>query len=177
MATCPSCDKQELRHALLANNLAVLGCNHCKGALVSLVSYRHWIERNPAQSSSTPSAVSADDSRHALVCPKCKSVMNKYLVSSAVPNRIDYCAHCEEIWLDNGEWQLVEDFARSGHLTTILTRPWQRRIRQEIAHDMETKRLHDLLGADYQRFEDLQNWLEAHPHRDEIIAHLQQRNR
>jgi Zn-finger nucleic acid-binding protein len=178
MADCPTCKQQGLRHTLLEDGLPALGCGNCEGTLLSLVAYRRWKEtalKEPREFSSQPEIV-AVDSKRAVTCPKCRGVMIKYRISSDVDNRLDYCGHCEEIWLDKGEWDLVEAVARSGRLFKILTRPWQRRILDEQTAEMELMRLQEKLGDDYERFREIKDWLDAHPARDEIIAQFHRRN-
>lgn len=98
--------------------------------------------------------------------------MTKFRISIDAPNRIDFCAHCEDIWLDEGEWAMVEALAGSDHLATIITQPWQRKIRLEAEHRMESERLHTLFGDEYEKVMDLQKWLTDHPARDELLALL-----
>src|SRR3954468_18124521 len=106
MAQCPQCAGSTLVHAMLTDDLAGYSCGRCLGTLVSLLAYRAWREhagreRLPA----TPAAVAdAPDSIGAMKCPKCRSLMSKYRISAEKTNRLDYCSHCDEVWLDEGEW-------------------------------------------------------------------------
>lgn len=177
MAVCPSCTDQPLNHTLLADGLAGLGCRRCQGTLLSLVTYRRWQEKAPPGVPRSNAAFTAAESTDALHCPKCRALMTKYRISSDVSNRVDYCAHCEEIWLDRGEWSLVEAFARSGELAGIVTQPWQRRIREARTADLREERLREALGEDFERFRQFRDWLRKHPARDEILAQLHLRER
>jgi Zn-finger nucleic acid-binding protein len=180
---CPQCENSVLVHTLLADNLAGYSCGKCLGTLVSLVSYRAWREsplRNVSFGAAVvaPSAESAaPDSTGAKKCPKCSSLMSKYRISSGKTNRLDYCPHCEEIWLDEGEWQLVEGLVNSGEFTKIFTQAWQHGVRDEVVEGMQEQRLREVLGADYERVTAFAAWLEAHPARQEILAALQRRRR
>ena len=49
--------------------------------------------------------------------------------SSDTDNFIDLCAACDDVWLDEGEWRLLRSLHPAGHLTQILTEPWQRHVR------------------------------------------------
>jgi len=98
--------------------------------------------------------------------------MTKYRISADAPNRIDFCASCEDIWLDEGEWLLVESLAGSEHLATITTQPWQRRIQLESAEQMADERLKAAFGSDYEKVIELRDWLNDHAARDEIFAYL-----
>jgi Zn-finger nucleic acid-binding protein len=164
---------------MLTENLAAYSCGKCLGTLVSLASYRAWREstgRNRLLV--TPAAVpdaDAADSVAAKKCPKCRSLMSKYRVSSEKANRLDHCPHCDEVWLDEGEWRLVEGLALSGDFTRVFTQPWQNTVHIEITEAMEAERLSTLLGADCERVEDMRSWIQAHPRRLEILARLARR--
>ena len=87
--------------------------------------------------------------------------MSKYRISSEKTNRLDYCPHCEEIWLDDGEWQLVESLVATGDFTKVFTQSWQYAVRTGITSAMEEQRLRELLGDDYARVAEFARWLET----------------
>ncbi len=175
MATCPRCPDTGLQHTLVSDSLPAHACPSCDGLLVGLVAYRRWRETHGT--ASTPAAgstgtLAADDARDALSCSKCRRIMTKYRISPDAPNRIDFCAGCEDIWLDDGEWEMVELLAGSDHLANIVTQPWQYRLRGEALEKMERKRLAARLGDDFDKVRELANWLHDHEARDEIFAYL-----
>jgi Zn-finger nucleic acid-binding protein len=161
---------------MLTENLAGHSCGKCLGTLVSLVAYRAWRDHAAratlADAGTATMEVEAPDSIGAKKCPKCRSVMSKYRFSSAQANRLDYCPHCEEVWLDDGEWQLVESLVNTGELTRIFTQAWQYAIRTEASSAMEERRLRELLGADYERVAGFAEWLQSQPAKQEILAKL-----
>ena len=166
---------------MLAEGLAGYSCGNCLGTLVSLVAYRAWRERaanhalpevSPAIADSVPA-----DSIGAKKCPKCRSLMSKYRISSDKTNRLDYCPHCEEIWLDDGEWQLVESLVASGEFTKVFTQAWQYALRTNLTGAMEDHRLRELLGEDHERVMQFAEWLKGRPEKAEILAHLAHRRR
>jgi Zn-finger nucleic acid-binding protein len=179
MALCPQCDHSVLVHTLLTDNLAGYSCGKCLGTLVSLVAYRAWREQNahdaPVPAAAAEQDVSPPDSIGAKKCPKCRSVMLKYRISSEKANRLDYCPHCEEIWLDDGEWQLVESLVTAGDFAKVFTQAWQYAVRTSLTSAMEEQRLRDLLGTDYGRVAEFARWLETQPGKQEIIARLARR--
>ena len=179
MAQCPQCAESPLVHAMLTEGLAGHSCGRCLGTLVSLVTYRAWRERTGAQALPTASpAIAIDDaadSTGAKKCPKCRSLMSKYRISAERANRLDYCPHCEEIWLDDGEWQLVESLVMSGEFSKVFTQAWQYAVRTDIADAMHDHRLRELLGGEYGRFAEFARWLDAQPARHEILAQLARR--
>jgi Zn-finger nucleic acid-binding protein len=175
MAQCPQCADSTLVHAMLADHLAGYACGNCLGTLVSLVAYRAWRERaghNPPATIPAIADATPADSIGAKKCPKCRSLMSKYRISSEKTNRLDYCPHCEEIWLDDGEWQLVESLVVSGELTKVFTQAWQYAVRAGVTGAMEEQRLRELLGPEYQRVVAFSDWLQAQPAKSEIVARL-----
>jgi Zn-finger nucleic acid-binding protein len=177
MALCPQCDHSVLVHTLLTDNLAGYSCGKCLGTLVSLVAYRVWRERSEGSDlpASTPTAepdFEPADSIGAKKCPKCRSVMSKYRIRSDKTNRLDYCPHCEEIWLDEGEWRLVEGLVASGEFTKVFTQAWQYAVRAGVTAAMEEERLRELLGGDYERVAAFAEWVKSQPARAEILARL-----
>jgi Zn-finger nucleic acid-binding protein len=163
-------------HAMLTEGLAGYSCGRCLGTLVSLVAYRAWRERAASHELPAATAAVADnaapDSIGAKKCPKCRSLMSKYRISAERANRLDYCPHCEEIWLDDGEWQLVESLVMSGEFSKVFTQAWQYAVRAGITGAMEEQRLRELLGEDYDRFAEFARWLVRQPARQEILAQL-----
>ena len=179
MALCPQCDHSILVHTLLTDGLAGYSCGKCLGTLVSLVAYRVWREQAARGSiretpPATPEA-DAPDSIGAKKCPKCRSLMSKYRIRSDKANRLDYCPHCEEIWLDEGEWELVEGLVASGEFTKVFTQAWQYAVRTGLTSAMEEQRLRELLGADYGRVAQFAEWLQSQEAKPEILARLARR--
>lgn len=180
MALCPQCgDESVLVHTMLTDGLAGHSCGKCLGTLLSLVSYRAWRERGRRSDlAPAPAAIpDAADSVGAKKCPKCRSLMSKYRISAEKSNRLDYCAHCEEIWLDDGEWELVESLVTTGAFTKVFTQAWQYSVRSSVNQQMEEQRLRELLGDDYARIEEFAEWLAAQPGKQEILARLSRRPR
>ena len=182
MAQCPQCADSPLVHAMLAENLPAYSCGKCLGTLVSLVTYRAWRESAAGQQAlrgiDPPATdVEAADSVAAKNCPKCRSLMSKYRFSAGKTNRLDYCPHCEELWLDDGEWQLVESLVASGELAKVFTQAWQFALRGEITEAMQEQRLRESLGPAYERVQQFDEWLKSQPARQEILARLARRSR
>jgi Zn-finger nucleic acid-binding protein len=179
MAQCPQCADSPLVHAMLADNLPAYSCGQCLGTLVSLAAYRSWREGTGRDRlRATPAAIAdvdAADSMAAKKCPKCRSLMSKYRVSADKANRLDYCPHCDEVWLDDGEWELVEGLAQSGDFARVFTQAWQYAVRAHVTSAMEEQRLRELLGADYARFDEFALWLDSQPGKQEILAQLSRR--
>ena len=163
---------------MLAENFAGYSCGNCLGTLVSLVAYRAWRDRtgrdSPPATPAVPDAAPAD-SIGAKKCPKCRSLMSKYRISAEKTNRLDYCPHCEEIWLDDGEWQLVESLVVSGRIHQGVHAGVAIRGARRAHAAMEEQRLRELLGGDYDRVAQFAEWLQTQPAKQEILARLARR--
>jgi Zn-finger nucleic acid-binding protein len=174
-APCPSCRQQLLRPILLQPGLPAHACPECSGVLLSLVAWRGWREAVPEALESL-SAGSTDaevkDNRSALSCPKCSGFMTKYRIAAESGNHIDYCAHCEEIWLDRGEWALLARYEVAHQLSKIFTQPWQSKVRSAEARQRQEQRFRDLFGPDYERARATQEWLADHSRGRELMAYL-----
>lgn len=178
MSQCPSCTEQTLQPIRLGDaDLPALGCDACGGALLSLIGYRDWRDRTGAGAAGVTANTDAppgevSDTQSALHCPKCRGLMTKYRFSAEARNQIDLCNHCDEVWLDHGEWELLGRFAGTTQLAAVFTRPWQNRLRSEEARQRAETRWASTLGDDYGRARELRGWLAGHPKGKELLAYL-----
>ena len=169
-----------MRHTLVAGSLPANSCYRCKGVLVSLVAYRDWRERSGIadRPKSTPEPTTAvADTKDVLLCGKCRNVMTKFKVSVDADNRIDFCLSCDEVWLDSGEWELIEALVGSGKLSNITTQPWQYRVMEDSVERMELVRLMEDFGENFDKVVELGKILDGHPARLEILAYLSSKSR
>ncbi|MGR9053140.1 MAG: TFIIB-type zinc ribbon-containing protein [Gammaproteobacteria bacterium] len=177
MSQCPHCKDQTLKPTALAEGLPAETCARCGGALVSLLSYRVWIERNPvaaqlAREQQSDSRVEADDTRTALNCPKCSGIMTKYRIASAADNKIDLCVRCNDVWLDDGEWELIQSLHLTGKLPEIFYDSWQKRIRKEQSEVLKEQKFKELLGDDYDEIVRIRDWIAGHEQRRTLLDFL-----
>lgn len=173
---CPVCKNPELRPTMIEELLPSMGCESCKGSLVSLLYYRHWAEHHkPDYDSNPPSEVTVvpADTITALRCPKCERIMTKYRISGTVANRLDVCPGCDEAWLDGGEWQLLEQLQLSDKLPSVFTEAWQRKVRKEGNERLRQEGLRKAIGdEDAARVETVRTWLNGHPAKGTILTYL-----
>ncbi len=142
--------------------------------LLDLLTYRQWREAlgHSPTFGRAGAMTTEEDSRRALLCCRCRRLMTKYRVSGEHENRLDFCAHCSDVWLDSGELALLNDPELDGDLGRVLTRPWQNAVRETISRALQTQRLQEQLGTDLPRVQEFAQWLAEHPERDRIIAYL-----
>lgn len=174
-APCPTCANTELRATTLGNDLAALACPECRGTLLSLTTYRDWRETHSAPAryvDEVGEASSVADSKLLLRCPHCKGFMTKFRFSADAKNQIDWCDNCDAVWLDQGEWGLVENLARSGQLAKVFDDKWQKRLRDEQARRRAEERWRTQLGEDYEKAREIRTWIALHPKGKELVAYL-----
>lgn len=176
-SSCPHCKERSLHPSRIEADLPALSCDGCGGSLLSLVAYRHWRENQPEPAGGNGSGDSLDEIRDtstALCCPKCQHFMTKFRVSADARNQIDLCVHCDEAWLDRGEWQLLDRLALAGKLTLVFTQPWQNRVRSTEAERRAEQLWIERLGDDYVRAQEVREWLRSTPQAREILAYVNQ---
>lgn len=177
---CPACKTHPLVPTKLDDDLPVLGCKSCGGAIVSLLYYRDWAERT----ANVPVVAGKPDEDHpqcsespsALSCPKCGKLMSKYAIAGSAKNKLDLCGTCDEAWLDGGEWELLKSLQLSKSIPAVFTDVWQRRVRKEISEARLIERFSKVLDeADLEKAQAVREWIKNHPKRTDIlflIGHL-----
>lgn len=176
-AACPVCRKNDLSPVKLSYDLPALGCMSCGGVLLSLILYSDWRDRHPNERPASSrgegaEAAEIDDTKNALLCPKCRGFMTKYRMRADASNVLDLCAHCDEVWFDRGEWSQVEDLALSGQLSRVFSERWQKDLRKAEFAQRAEQRYREQLGEDYEELAALRERLIGHPKAKEILAYL-----
>ncbi len=171
---CPKCKHNTLKPYKMADELPAMYCAACDGVLIALLNYRYWLENSGDDSHRDENIeVLAEDTDDAMLCPKCERLMTKYRVSEKTDHRLDLCAHCDEVWMDTGEWQMLKQLGIHNRLSTIFTEPWQSRIVKTETNQRLEKRLQEDWGEqDYRHVREFREWLLAHPQSSELRAYL-----
>jgi len=175
---CPCCSSYSLEPIKLQYGLSARRCGNCLGILIDLLAYRDWaedfVESDPKLGlKNTPKLDEVQDNARALICPKCSKLMLKFRVDGDLDNRVDLCTACDEAWLDNGEWELLDSLALQGKLNKIFTEPWQRHIREESAEKAFQKRFEETLGhEDYEKLLEVKHWISSHSNQSDLIRFI-----
>jgi Zn-finger nucleic acid-binding protein len=97
-------------------------CQQCFGRWISGVAMNRRTRLDVDQASQTDGSGSslmqqsleemvemaaAADSKGSLRCPTCEKPMQKDRFHQMIPVTIDRCRHCQSLWLDVGEYQLI----------------------------------------------------------------------
>lgn len=173
---CPQCRGYQLEPKEIESGLVGAVCPKCEGALLSLMNYRFWNDRNALDVKTINSEVEVEeihqeavDNSSALACPKCSRFMSKFNIGSSSSNRIDLCTGCDEAWLDKGEWRLLKQLDLHGKLPKIFTDAWQRNIRLKRQEQHLDDRYEALLGVDdFAKVTEFKQWLAQHSKATEI---------
>jgi Zn-finger nucleic acid-binding protein len=167
---CPSCKTHPLRPAIIEEGLPGYTCKNCRGVLFDILAYRMWVQKKPDASTSTVIGTEpAADSREAVLCPKCTRIMMKYHISGEVENRLDLCSYCGELWLDSGEWHLLDQLGLLSGIPQILSEPWQKSVRMEQVEQSIENKFENLLGTeDYRKIKAFKEWMVS----QENVAHI-----
>ena len=172
---CPSCHTGTLLPTRIATGgPACYQCNHCQGALLSIAPYLDWA-KNAGTSQPQADALDMDstDTKHALGCPKCSRIMLRYNAMADKAHGLDYCFHCEEVWLDAGEWQYLVNHGLHTRITAISTDPYQRRLREQAQRDAARERFRRSIGdASFDTVEQFRAWLVEQPNKAQILRFL-----
>lgn len=177
---CPKCQSRPLRATKIEQGLSAMGCMDCKGALITLIYYRDWIDRTPTikeidqnEQSLATALVEINDSKSALSCPKCSRLMNKYKISGQTENRIDLCSNCDEVWLDGGEWELLKILELAGKVPLVFTEHWQKELREKAGQKAREERLLQFVSQDdLAEAKKIKEWLSNHSEREKISFYI-----
>ncbi len=171
---CPRCLKQSLNPTELETGLICGHCDSCQGTLLPLLNYRHWLARLDYGVVEVPEdTLVAEDNTHALICQKCQHLMTKYRIDVATNHRLDYCGHCDEVWLDDGEWPLLKQLDHHYHLPHLITEVWQNQLRHQESQLRLYSRYRDLLGDEsFEKVREFKEWLQEQDDKQSIRQFL-----
>jgi len=174
---CPTCDCSMLESVTLEQDLPALRCRACEGIWLDSNEYLGWLRSHgplvPEQDSIKPSepVVDTEDLK---LCPHCKRILTRFRVVPDVPFRLERCAHCNGVWLDKSEWDLLVSRDLHDKVNQFFTTPWQTRLRKEEARAFLDRLFRERFGSDdYERVLQVQQWLVSHPKRAMLLAFLQ----
>lgn len=153
-----------------------MGCQKCEGQLISLLYYRDWAARNICTEdtpSSEKNSIVEQDTKTAVTCVKCSKLMTKHSISGKHSNHMDFCAHCDEVWLDGHEWALLKSLNLSHNLPKVLTNNWQKMVRDEKTELRKIERLGSQINEiDLNKAVETKKWLKTHNQKNTILQFI-----
>jgi Zn-finger nucleic acid-binding protein len=174
---CPICKTSLSYHTLLETQLPAYQCPTCEGIWISSNEYLRWLQAQPEDLPEKPADnmnVPTWDTSQLKLCPGCGHFLMRYHVLPNVPFYLDRCGHCNGVWFDKNEWDVLVARNLHDNVNQFFTQPWQTKIREKEAHSTLEKVYREKLGdADYARVKEIWDWLKHHPQRGMLLAYLQ----
>lgn len=173
---CPACQGTLSFHTLLESQLPAYQCSQCEGIWISSNEYLRWLSTQTLLPEKDDGAVNLPtwDTPQSKVCPECRHFLLRYRVLPDVKFYLDRCGHCNGVWFDKNEWEVL--VARNMHdkVNQFFTKPWQIKIREEETHaKLDAFYLEKFGAKDYARVKEVWDWLIDNPHRSMLLAYLQ----
>ena len=107
------------------------------------------------------------------MCPQCQRVMLKFRIAAQTNQKLDYCGHCDVVWIDKGEWELLAQTGLLQSVTRIFTDSWQHTIRKQDSMENEKIQLKKLFEeSDLEEILRFRKWLNIHPLKHHILRIL-----
>jgi Zn-finger nucleic acid-binding protein len=174
---CPVCKDDLLQPTTLRDGLPAYQCGQCKGIWISSNPYLAWLK---TQGPLVPEKLTADaslptwDTQALKLCADCGHILTRFSVLPNVRFYLDRCGHCNGVWFDKDEWDVLVAQNLYDKVNLLFTKPWQAKVHDEEAKAMLDKLYREKFGeADYARLKEIAGWLRAHPQRAMLVAYLQ----
>lgn len=140
---CPICHIDSLNEVNLSAGLLAHQCTSCFGHWISSERYWQWLDyreqekaqrpnsRPPINLSSNISLLPVADNNTANFCADCARLMRKSRVGRGLNFYLDRCSHCHGVWLDQHEWENLEQMDLHHQIHYMFSSVWQFSVRQE----------------------------------------------
>lgn len=179
---CPKDKGESLVSVVLSGGLAAHHCPVCEGNWIEPETYGAWrlhqeelLPVPPPEDTDVGYDPAPQDARAGL-CPDCKGFLARSRVSVSPPFYVERCSRCGGIWLDRGEWDVLQQLGWEGAIAYLFTEDWQNLMREYEYADRERRATIEKLGEDLaQQIFDLAEKLENHPNGDFGVAYLMRR--
>jgi len=166
----PCSPQHALQREELAPGLLAWLCKETGGALLDLQDYRRWTEQAQALPLPVSAASALQDGQSVRRCPNCTRLMQRLRSGTEQGFRIDRCAACQLVWLDQGEWEALAAEGQAMQLLALLSDAGQRQIQRDEARERREAELAERLGIDTLReLQRVRVWLDGRSDRDELL--------
>lgn len=174
---CPVCKSSSLHQIELTDKLPANQCSNCNGIWISSNQYLAWVrmQDKPLPEKDMGEVAAPQLKTDTLkLCPESGHIMKRFKVFPNVEFRLDRCGHCNGIWFDSNEWDVLVAHNLQDKVNQFFTAPWQEKLLENETRANMEKIYKDKLGAeDYKRIQEVRAWLEENPRRAMLIAFLQ----
>jgi len=174
---CPVCRTHILGQITLVENLPANQCPNCEGIWIDSNAYLAWWKGKGADLPQTQAEAKielASDVNELKLCPNSGHIMRRYKIFPDTEFYLDRCGHCNGIWFDKNEWDVLVERNLHDNVNEFFTRPWQDEIHTaEVHNHMDTLYLEKFGPDDYEYIKQVREWLKDHPKKNMLLAFLQ----
>lgn len=181
LTRCPACAQPSLRPAEAEPLLPSRRCADCSGQFIRGEQYYRWLDhpdRSPQTALQAEAPGDVIDTPWAKICPECGKLMRRYRIGNGLAFVIDRCSACAGIWFDANEWDALRRQGLHDRVHFVFSDAWRMRLLRDELDRIARRRVEAKIGS--QNFAELQRvteWIEQHPHREEVIGYLMTRLR
>jgi Zn-finger nucleic acid-binding protein len=180
MMKCPVCRYDLLRETTLESDLPAFKCLKCEGIWIASNQYLQWLKTDttvPHENVTSDPSLPTWETQELKLCPDCGRILSRYKILPNIEFYLDRCGHCNGVWLDKNEWDVLLAHDLQNKVNQFFTQPWQAKLHEEETKGVLEKLYLDKFGeADYAKIKEVWEWLKAHPQRSMLIAFLQADN-
>ncbi len=178
---CPVCPNQSLVPTDSPSDPLTHVCPSCRGRFLAFNDHLAWLERTstgpvrpPEVIPTLPASTPPEPARKARVCPHCSRILTRFRISLDLPFTLDRCATCAGVWFDAPEWQLVHDSKLLPGLHHLFNDTHQHKLATEERRRLHDARCRTIVGDEsFDRIRAFKQWVDAHPHKDVLMAFLE----
>ena len=177
---CPICLNQTLQPTTLDTGLPAFQCSQCQGIWIASNQYLNWLRSQPSaleEKAGDDIHIPTWDTQVLKLCPQCGHIMTRYRVLPGVNFWLDHCGHCNGVWFEKDEWNVLLERNLQDKVNAFFTQSWQAKIREAESRRVLDKLYLEKFGAaDYEKIKEIHGWLMEHPQRSMLLAYLQAEN-
>lgn len=140
-----------------------------------MLSYRYWLDNYelPEKGEVSVEAIDGNDTSRALACPKCHKLMHKFWLDAGHQTRVDMCTSCDEVFLDSGEWELLQELDLVSAFPQVFTDQWQNNVRRTRNKQRVDEKYQQALGDEvFNQTKTFSSWLHEQPKKNLILEYL-----
>ena len=173
-----------LTETCLTHGLTAHYCTTSKGIWIPAKEYKAWLKTQDAQEpdpGQLPDEVDVEfvqppfDTKAAL-CPEDGSYLARARVGYKPAFYVERCPCCDGIWLDHGEWNILEKLGFHTAIYKLFSPEWQSQVRKKELADQERQATIEKLGPELaHKIFTLAAELEKNPNGDFGVAYLMRR--
>ena len=180
---CPVCPSQPLAASESRTDPNTHACPTCRGRWLTFNDHLAWLERTstgptrpPAIIPALPNAIAPEPAQKARICPVCGRLLTRFRISLDLPFTLDRCGNCAGVWFDDAEWTVVKSAGLLPGLHHLFNDTHQHKLEAEERRRNHEARCRAIVGEEaFERARTFKLWLDNHPHKDALMAFLEDR--